>query len=643
IFLLSYIPDVFPCFSFRPSECEENCSSSSTSNAKIPPRGPRSTSGSLSKASGNFPQNFKNSDGWEPQCIKLNSVNGAINRKRSISEQSSSPPVAQWVGQRPQKLSRGARRSNLSPLTSSHLDTPSSDTVDDHISKEGSSGFTRRLSSNTVQVKSKGEKIPSELSESEETAVAVNKRREKIKKSEVVENVSQTLQKVVTLASTSKKRKLAAHRDFGFGVHRQGRVVRGLMPKGSGMGALMKKVDNAATLSQARTLRVGSERIESKTGRPPIKKLSEQREHSYPRHAMNDASLELLGKPINDHEVLFAAASTALDTRVACPSQFWKTIEPIFRFLSLEDVTFLNEQIHLINGSTSVGHVAENDDHTLKGDLKYVPLQSPPINSDCHGTATNGFGFNEYEKDLGFIWPEEQVEPFLEQLFDGIGKQRGISICQTLLSAIIEEEEIENINIGNLKHEVSFFNSYGSCFELEVETEHNGLDLQTLRTMESADRGVANGLKVNAVWRCYDQLAHQKFGGNGALPDASTLCTKFQYNQMCISDRILLELSEIGLYPDPVPDLAQSEDDISRGINNLERKLHEQVFYVTIKAFLKSSSLFFQVMLMNNLCCIEVMYSHNVLLSIFLLLRFLWWTLGALSLGCLVISMTRKV
>ncbi|XP_064994066.1 uncharacterized protein LOC135584287 isoform X2 [Musa acuminata AAA Group] len=564
-------------FSFRSSECEENCSSSPTSNAKIPPRGPRSTSGSLSKASRNFPQNFKNSDGWEPQCIsKLNSVNGAINRKRSISEQSSSPPVAQWVGQRPQKLSRGARRSNLSPLTSNHLDTPSSDTVDDSISIEGSSGFTRRLSSNTVQVKSKGEKIPSELlSESEETAVAVNKRKEKIKKSEVEENVSQTLQKVVTLASTSKKRKLAAHRDLGFGVHRQGRVVRGLMPKGSGIRALMEKADNAASLSQARTLRVGSERIESKTGRPPIKKLSEQRGRSYPRHLMNDASLDLFGKPINDHEVLLAAASAALDTRGACPSTFWKTIEPIFRFLSFQDVTFLNEQIHLINESTSVGHVAENDDHILKGDLKYVPLQSTPINRDCYGIATNGFGINEYEKDLGFIWPEEQVEPFLEQLFDGIGKQRGISICQTLLSAIIEEEEIENINIGNF--EVSFFNSYGSCFELEVETKHNGLDLQTSRTMESAERGVANGLKVNAVWRCYDQLAHQKLGGNGTFLEASTLCTQFQYNQMCINDRILLELSEIGLYPDPVPDLAQSEDDLSRGINNLEKKLHEQV------------------------------------------------------------------
>ncbi|XP_009387605.2 uncharacterized protein LOC135609293 isoform X7 [Musa acuminata AAA Group] len=564
-------------FSFRSSECEENCCSSPTSNAKIPPRGPRSTSGSLSKASRNFPQNFKNSDGWEPQCIsKLNSVNGAINRKRSISEQSSSPPVAQWVGQRPQKLSRGARRSNLSPLTSNHLDTPSSDTVDDSISIEGSSGFTRRLSSNTVQVKSKGEKIPSELlSESEETAVAVNKRKEKIKKSEVEENVSQTLQKVVTLASTSKKRKLAAHRDLGFGVHRQGRVVRGLMPKGSGIRALMEKADNAASLSQARTLRVGSERIESKTGRPPIKKLSEQRGRSYPRHLMNDASLDLFGKPINDHEVLLAAASAALDTRGACPSTFWKTIEPIFRFLSLQDVTFLNEQIHLINESTSVGHVAENDDHILKGDLKYVPLQSTPINRDCYGIATNGFGINEYEKDLGFIWPEEQVEPFLEQLFDGIGKQRGISICQTLLSAIIEEEEIENINIGNFK--VSFFNSYGSCFELEVETKHNGLDLQTSRTMESAERGVANGLKVNAVWRCYDQLAHQKLGGNGTFLEASTLCTQFQYNQMCINDRILLELSEIGLYPDPVPDLAQSEDDLSRGINNLEKKLYEQV------------------------------------------------------------------
>ncbi|KAJ0987648.1 hypothetical protein J5N97_006004 [Dioscorea zingiberensis] len=57
-----------------------------------------------------------------------------------------------------------------------------------------------------------------------------------------------------------------------------------------------------------------------------------------------------------------------------------------------------------------------------------------------------------------------------------------------------------------------------------------------------------------------------------------TSCTEFEYNQMSIDDRILLELSEIGLHPEPVPDLTQSEEeDIMEGISNLEEMLHKQV------------------------------------------------------------------
>lgn len=63
------------------------------------------------------------------------------------------------------------------------------------------------------------------------------------------------------------------------------------------------------------------------------------------------------------------------------------------------------------------------------------------------------------------------------------------------------------------------------------------------------------------------------------------------------------------------PDLAQSEDDLSRGINNLEKKLHEQVLYVTIKAILKRFFLFVQGHAYEYLTCLLPLM-HN-----------LWWPL----------------
>ncbi|KAJ0987647.1 hypothetical protein J5N97_006003 [Dioscorea zingiberensis] len=350
---------------------EENLAGSPTPLTKLNAsvRAPRSNPGSISRASPNTHRVPANTDDWE-QSQPTNKVNGfsrAISRKCS-SSQLASPPVAQLVGQRPQKITRVARRSNLSPLASSHDEFTLTETIETaSINTEGLA-TTRHLSSNT-QIKLKTDQTtPANLLENEDSGVAENKLRDKTKKcSEIEEKSSQSMQKVASLVLPSRKSKVAAEEDIGDGVRRQGRIGRGFATTTSVMHATF----DTSNIKQMRSARAGSEKIES------------------------------LG---------------------ACPSSFWKQIEPIFRFLSAEDITYLNQQ----------------------DDLGYVsrPSTTAPGNSDG-GDHLNGTSLTSCERQKQSACHIKQEEPLLEQLVRGTVTQSGISICQALLSAIIEEEEVE--------------------------------------------------------------------------------------------------------------------------------------------------------------------------------------------------------
>ncbi|XP_020108296.1 uncharacterized protein LOC109724063 isoform X2 [Ananas comosus] len=533
---------------------EDSCAASPASSTRVNPsaRGPRSNSASLSKGTLNINHSQANSDdGERTNCInKLVSVGGATNRKRLTRAPSPSSPVGQW-GERSQK--RTARRSNLIPITSSHDDTPLSNSV------ENANNVSRTKSGNSTG-----------LSESEESGVAENKiSKDKGKRcGEIEENNRQNGQKMATVVLPSRKNKTAADDDNGDGARRQGRIARGFASKWSEAPASIAKLDNSAITKQrsART----EERNESKPGRPPTKKLSERKSYMRPRHSVNTIPLELPGDSDDDSEELLAAANSVFSPTFASSGDFWPYVEPVFRFLSEEDIAFLNQQIHLINESSSSRHVAGDDSQDFKSNLEYVSQPSTPAGGsrDDHGALSNGTSLSVFQTDTSISRQIEDIEPFMEQLIQGVGAQRGVSICQTLLSAIIEEDEVESFNYGNSKGE-----EYShDAFEVEGDGTSQYSYMQSLITMQAGDRG-PNGFKGDAGWRYHDELIREKPVSNGVLPEVAT-----QYSQMCIDDRILLELSELGLYPEPVPDLTQSGDeDIIEGISKLEEMLHEQV------------------------------------------------------------------
>ena len=245
---------------------------------------------------------------WEiSQCTnKPPVVVGANNRKRMTSARSSSPP--QWAGQRPQKNSRTARRSNFVPIVSSNEENPAVDSASDVTGSDIGPGFPRRLpGSSPQQVKLKGEALSSAaLSESE----------------------------VSSLVLPSRKNKLAAGEELGDGVRRQGRTGRGFASTRSLVPMTVEKMGNVGTAKQLRSSRLGVDKSErfnilcifflsklhheyiflwsetlllglnlivsfnflcSKAGRPPTRRLSDRKPYTRQKHTAINTAADFLG------------------------------------------------------------------------------------------------------------------------------------------------------------------------------------------------------------------------------------------------------------------------------------------------------------------------------------------------------------
>ena len=224
-------------------------------------RGPRSNSGSLLKSSPNTHRLQANSDDWELSSgtNKLISAGGSGNPKRTKSTHSLSPPT-QWGGQRPLKISRSARKSNLVPIiTTDGALVPGS--LDSPVN-EDSAGLPRRASVNGLQQTKRGDHGLLTGSEGDEPVVAEKKLRDKSKRAgELDDGHGSCFQNIAILGHPSKRNKLSADEDIGDAARRQGRVGRGFTPTRPGTPVSIDKLENAPTTKQ-RSVRTVSERNE---------------------------------------------------------------------------------------------------------------------------------------------------------------------------------------------------------------------------------------------------------------------------------------------------------------------------------------------------------------------------------------------
>lgn len=237
-------------------------------------RAPRNGPITASNSSPSFPRTSGTPEGWEqPATVNKNhSINGAINRKRPMPTGSASPPMAQWVGQRPQKISR-TRRSNLVSPVSNHdeLQIPSEgyspSDAGARLNSFGTNGLLQKSVSNCahqIRVKQEIVSSPARLSESEESGAGEN-RESRLKEKgpgggEVDDRAVTAVQNTGSSLLPTKKNKLLNKEEIGVGVRRQGRSGRGSSISRASTVATREKLETPASTKPLKSMRPGSER-----------------------------------------------------------------------------------------------------------------------------------------------------------------------------------------------------------------------------------------------------------------------------------------------------------------------------------------------------------------------------------------------
>lgn len=233
-------------------------------------RGPR-TGPVAANSSINFPRTSGSLEGWEqsPSVNKIHSTAAPNNRKRPMPTGSSSSPMAQWGGQRPQKISRTRRANLVSPVSNNDEVQMSSEGCTPDFSARmastGNSGLVLArgtgIGSQHSKVKLENVSSPSRLSESEESGAGENRSKEKgMGSCETEEKSVNGIQNVGPSVLLAKKNKILIKEEIGDGVRRQGRSGRGLAFSRASMSPVREKFENPTSTKPLRSARPGSDK-----------------------------------------------------------------------------------------------------------------------------------------------------------------------------------------------------------------------------------------------------------------------------------------------------------------------------------------------------------------------------------------------
>ncbi|KAH8482441.1 hypothetical protein H0E87_029764 [Populus deltoides] len=542
-------------------------------------RAPRSGSAITSKFSPVFHRATAPND-WElSHCPNKPPAVGANNRKRTVSAQSSSPPVAHWASHRPQKISRTARRKKLVPIVNND-ESPTLDSVSDVSGNEIGAGFARRL-------KLKGDTLLSAvLSESEESGATEVKSKDTSRKSdEMDEKAGQNVQKVSPLGLPSRKNKPVSGEDLGDGIRRQGRIVRGFTSTRYPMPTAVEKLGNVGTAKQLRSARLGLDKNESKTGRPPTRKLSDRKAYTRQKHTTVNAIVDFLVGSDDGHEELLAAASAVINPDQMFSSSFWRQMEPFFGFISDVDIAHLKQQVSFVLIETRSKSLLGTLLYSfVKGSIVYAAVSATQVHSDPNNCSTvpNGHGLFDHEREVVHAAETRTSELLPDQL---VHEEREIPLSRILLAAIISEEDCTHGN-GDLE-----FDPHGVGFELDEELGSNCVNHRD--NFYFSGHAAFNGYKVTGkpdhvetdidISGIPNMSIDSNFRHtvNGVLSDHALVpemvCSKFQYDNMKIEEKLSLEVHSLGIFPEPLPDMQMDDEGICGYISKLEENHHGQV------------------------------------------------------------------
>ncbi|XP_047979781.1 uncharacterized protein LOC125221631 isoform X3 [Salvia hispanica] len=579
-------------------------------------RTPRNGSMVAANSTSTTPRVSGTLESWEqPQALnRTPTISGANNRKRPMPAGSSSPPITQWGGQRPQKSSR-TRRTNLIPV-------PNLDDVQMQAEGGSPSDFSPRLSTGTTSVsfptkssgsgnqnsKAKAENVssPARLSESEESGAGQFRMKEKgIGNADVDEKDGSAGPNIGTSTIPMKKNKIMVKEEIGDGVRRQGRSGR-ISPFSRGsISSTREKLDIVPPSKPLRNARSGSDKNGSKSGRP-LKKQSDRKGVSRLGHG---GSPDCSGESEDDHEELLAAAKLAWNSSVnACSSAFWKTVESLFASIGPDEKSYLSDQLKLAEESYTNSHQNSSHGNHVQDESGHEQIAAPESIS---------FGRYRHMNNGTSLKTSSDRRPSVEQsqdssVFDCSDKEKSYEIVtplyQRVLSALIEEDEIEEseetgfgmpivsvtdpcLLIGaDSKH----INQRDLCEPLfGVQTPKNGNHIffscngNTDFTMghgsgdhlSNGDLHQRDGGYVHSEVEVLVRLSRCDYVPEGPQTKYCGIASfHHQYEQMSFEEKLVLELQSIGLFVEAAPALGDKDDEvINEEIVQLEKGLHEQI------------------------------------------------------------------
>ncbi|KAA8539132.1 hypothetical protein F0562_025824 [Nyssa sinensis] len=555
-----------------------------------------------------------------PSVNKIHSISGANNRKRAMASGSSSPPITQWVVQRPQKISRTRRANLVSPVSNHDEMQISSEGCPPDFGGRLTSGGTNTLllsrgaTNGAQQFKVKLESVssPARLSESEESGAGENRLKDKsIGSGEVEEKAVNAVLNVGSSVILAKKNKLLIKEEIGDVVRRQGRNGRGSSFSRASISPIREKLESAATTKPLRSTRPSSDKNGSKSGRP-LKKLSDRKGFSRLGHTANSHSPDFTGESDDDHEELLAAANFACNASyLACSNNlFWKKMEPIFAPVSLEESSYLLQQLEFAEELYESLSQMFGQGNNVLGDLVHgeISVADALVTGEKDRSLQNKINSNGTARMVDLVDQIQDVESLCGRL-DLEGRFNKITpLYQRVLSALIAEDEIEEFEENGMGRNVSLQcvtddSPYDMCLAIDTEHRKSVFGVQTQKQFTTNKFLSCNGITTSdrslSIQNppCNDELlqgdggfVHSEVGVLAGLSgndlDGPQIVKKgfgissfdCHYEQMCLDDKLLLELQSIGLYPETVPDLDDRENEvIHEEIVQLKKGLHQQI------------------------------------------------------------------
>jgi hypothetical protein len=155
---------------------------------------------------------------------------------------------------------------------------------------------------------------------------------------------------------------------------------------------------------------------------------------------------------------------------------------------------------------------------------------------------------NQVENVIGVAWESNCIEPILDQLVQGIRVRGDASVGQRIMQALIDEDTAESIINNTYRSEGYPFDTHEIHFdEGGWKTNSHGYGLEPLMNFEDSMRA-PNSLILDSDWKYNDDLSHR----SGNSMQKAKVWPELQYTEMSFSDRIIIELSEVGVSVEPV-------------------------------------------------------------------------------------------